>query len=415
MPDAPSDISPVPPPRRILLVDCDQFFVQCARIADPEGAGREALLLVGGTADGRGVVTSASYETRKFGVRSGMPTSQALRLCPKAKVMPVPGRVCREKSHDVRVVLERFTPVVEPASVDEAYMDLTGTERLYHGEELRATALRIQRAVLDDAAIQVSIGGGPGKLLAKLAAGFAKPAGVHIVAPGEEVAFMARLELGDIPGIGPVFTAELARLGLVKVTDALAHEESTLEAWLGEGRGRWLYKRIRGIEGSHVDSERSARSMSREETFPRDLSDDADLQTELLALAVRLGHDLRGEGLRARTVTVKLRDADFTTRNASRTIRDGIESDRALYAVARELLGTLRERRRTPARLIGIAASNLFSADGGTQLALFDDPGSTIETEKDRRISHATDAARDKFGRDALVRAKLLRGKGRER
>lgn len=114
--------------RRVLLVDCDQFFVQCARLADPDGAGREPLLLVGGSAEGRGVVTSASYETRVYGVRSGMPTSQAQRLCPQAKVVPVPRGVCGAKSREIRTVLERFTPVVEPASIDEAYLDLTGTE-----------------------------------------------------------------------------------------------------------------------------------------------------------------------------------------------------------------------------------------------------------------------------------------------
>jgi DNA polymerase-4 len=396
-------------PRRILLVDCDQFFVQCARIADPEGVGREPLLLVGGTAEGRGVVTSASYETRRFGVRSGMPTGQALRLCPRARVVPVPREVCGRKSRDVRTVLERFTPVVEPASIDEAYMDMTGTERLYHGEELRATALRIQQTVLADAGIQVSIGGGSGKLVAKLAAGAAKPAGVRIVAPGGEIAFMRDLDLADIPGIGPVFSAELARLGLVRVEDALRHDVATLEAWLGAGRGRWLHHRIRGEDETAVETDRAVRSMSREETFAHDLYEDAALETELLALAVRLGHDLRSEGLRARTVTVKLRDADFTTRHAGRTVPDGIESDRALYAIARDLLATLRARRRSGARLIGIHASNLYHGDGGTQLALFEDGGMTLETERDRRLSHAADAARNRFGRDALIPGKLLR------
>ncbi|MGH7507303.1 MAG: DNA polymerase Y family protein [Longimicrobiales bacterium] len=394
--------------RRILLVDCDQFFVQCARIADPDGAGGEALLLVGGSADGRGVVTSASYETRRFGVRSGMPTSQALRLCPRARVVPVPRDVCGRKSHDVRTVLERFTPVVEPASIDEAYMDLTGTETLYHGESLRTTALRIQATTLKDAGIQVSIGGATTKLVAKLAAGVAKPAGVHIVEPGGEVEFMRRLDLADIPGIGPVFNAQLARIGLVRVEDALRHDEPTLEAWLGEGRGRWLHRRIRGEDAGSVEPDRSARSMSREETFARDLDHDADLETELLALAIRLGRDLREEGLRARTITVKLRDADFTTRQAGRTVGGGLESDRALFVVARELLATLRTRRRTPARLIGVNASNLTPADGGTQLTLFEDAATTLETDRDRRLSHAADAARRRFGKDAIRPGRLL-------
>ena len=141
------------PAGRILLVDCDQFFVQCARLADPDGAGRRDLLLVGGSASGRGVVTSASYATREYGVRSGMPTAQALRLCPAAHVVPVPGAMCARKSRDVRDVLHRFSPIVEPASIDEAYIDMHGTEALYHGESLHETALKMQASVLADAGI----------------------------------------------------------------------------------------------------------------------------------------------------------------------------------------------------------------------------------------------------------------------
>jgi DNA polymerase-4 len=394
--------------RRILLLDCDQFFVQCARIADPDGAGREALLLVGGTAEGRGVVTSASYETRVFGVRSGMPTGRALRLCPRAKVVPVPGRVCGEKSRAIRVVLERFSPVVEPASVDEAYIDLTGTEALYHNEPVEVTARRIQSAVLAETNIVVSIGGGTSKTIAKIAAGSAKPGGVRIVAPGAEVEFLRPFALEEIPGVGPVFAQELRRLGMVTVQDALRYDQPTLDAWLGASRGAWLHHRIRGEDGGTVEPHRDARQMSREETFPTDLESDEDLETELLALAVRLGMDLRGAGLRARTVTVKLRDADFTTRTAAGSTPQGIESDRALYTLARNLLARLRAKRRAPARLIGIAASHFLDGPA-TQLTLFDEAaGAPIETERDRRLSRATDSLRRRFGHDAIHPGRLL-------
>jgi DNA polymerase-4 len=322
--------------------------------------------------------------------------------------VPVPRDICARKSRDVRTTLEQFTPVVEPASIDEAYMDLSGTETLYRGESLRDTALRIQATTLEHAGIQVSIGGGTTKLVAKLAAGFAKPAGVHIVEPGLEVEFMRRLDLADIPGIGPVFTATLARIGLVRVDDALRHDESTLDAWLGDGRGRWLYHRIRGEDAGAVEPDRSARSMSREETFPRDIDEDEPLETELFALTLRLGRDLRDEQLRARTITVKLRDADFTTRQTGRTVEGGVESDRALFGIARELLATLRKRRRTPARLIGVTASNLTPATGPAQLALFDEAADTLETERDRKLSHAADAARRRFGRNAILPGRLL-------
>ena len=262
--------------RRILLVDCDQFFVQCARIADPEGAGRVDLLLVGGSSDSRGVVTSASYATRAFGVRSGMPTAQALRLCPGAKVVPVPRRVCSEKSDEVHAVLETFTPVVERASIDEAYLDLTGTEALYHGETLHDTAERLRRAVLERAGIVVSVGGGINKLVAKLAVRFAKPAGTYVVEPGGELDFMRKVDLAAIPGIGPVFQEELKRFGLVRVADALEHDLTTLVGWLGP-RGEWLYERIRGVDDSALDTRGAAKSISRDETFARDLSRDEDL------------------------------------------------------------------------------------------------------------------------------------------
>jgi DNA polymerase-4 len=396
--------------RRLLLVDCDQFFVQCARLADPEGAGREPLLLVGGTPEGRGVVTSASYETRAYGCRSAMPTARALQLCPRAMVVPVPRKMCGVKSREVREVLRRFTPLVEAASVDEAYLDLTGTEALYRGEPLASTARRIQAAVKAETEITVSIGGGGTRVVAKLAAETAKPAGVHVVAPGGEEAFMRRFDLRDIPGVGPVLAERLRSMGLVSVSDAVGLEESELEAMLGPGRGSWLYHRIRGHGSDTVEPRAAAKSISREETFPRDLRTDQELERELMALAIRVASDLRRQGLRARTVTVKIKDGDFRARSASRTLDQPLESDRAILAVARELLVTLRKRRRTGARLIGVGVSHFSTADDGTQLILFDDPGtaSALETDRDRRLSRATDHVKERFGRDAIRPGRLL-------
>jgi DNA polymerase IV len=395
--------------RRVLLVDCDQFFVQCARLGDPHGAGREPLLLVGGSADGRGVVTSASYETRAYGVRSGMPTSQAQRLCPAAKVVPVPRALCAAKSRDIRTVLERFTPVVEPASIDEAYLDLSGTERLYHDEPLTDTARRVQAAVLRETQIHVSIGGGTNKLIAKLAVSRAKPAGVHIVAAGEEAAFLREHDIADIPGVGPVLTAELLRYGLKTVLDGLALTETQWTNLLGERRGAWLYHRLRGEHEGDVDPHAPARSLSRDETFARDLHEDAELARELRRLVRRLAADLREDGVRARTITVRLRDADFRTRQASRTVTDAIETDRAIYTVARPLLARLRAQRRTAARLIGVAASGLMSGAAGAQLRLFgSEAGDALETERDRRLAQALDALQERFGRDAIGPADLI-------
>jgi len=395
---------------RILLADADAFYVAVARLADPEGAGKARLLIVGGSSEQRGVVTSASYEARAFGVHSAMPMARAVRLCPGATVVPVPWDACTQKSREIGAVLRRFTPVVEQASSDEFYLDLSGTEQLYGGEPLAATARRMRDAVLAETSLALSIGGGTSKFVAKLAAGLAKPRpgraadGVHVVAPGAEADFMLQFALADIPLIGPKFQERLARFGLRTVRDVVRHERDTLVGWLGEREGTWLHERARGIDRAPVEVNREAKSVSRDETFPTDLDDDAALAARLLALADRASADVRESGLVARTVTVKLRDADFTTRQASRTLADAVQSDRAVYAVARELLARLRAARRVPARLLGVALSQLVRAGSESQLSLLESAGNTIETDRDRVISRVIDEVREKFGPDALGR-----------
>ena len=396
--------------RRILLADADAFYVAVARLVDPEGAGKARLLIVGGAPERRGVVTSASYEARAYGVHSAMPMARAVRLCPGATVVPVPWEACADKGREIGAVLRRFTPAVEQASSDEFYLDLSGTERLYHDEPLATTAGRIREAVLADTTLSLSIGGATSKLVAKLAAGVAKPrpgapsAGVHVVPPGAEAEFMLRFALGDLPSIGPKFQERLARLGLRTVRDVVGHERETLVRWLGEREGEWLYERVRGQDAAPVEPDREAKSVSRDETFPADVDDDAALGGKLLALVDRASADLRDGGLAARTVTVKLRDADFTTCQASRTLSDPVRSDRAVYAVARQLLARLRAARRAPARLLGVALSQLGPADTEGQLSLLEREAGGIETERDRTISRVIDEVRGKFGPDALGR-----------
>jgi len=395
--------------RRILLADADAFYVAVARLADPEGAGKARLLIVGGSADRRGVVTSASYEARAYGVHSAMPMARAVRLCPGATVVPVPWEACADKSREIGAVLRRFTPVVEQASSDEFYVDLSGTEGLY-GESLTETAHRIRDAVTSETALPVSIGGGTSKLVAKLAAGLAKPRpgteanGVRIVQPGGEAEFMLQFALADIPFIGPKFQERLARFGLRTVGDAVRQERRTLAQWLGEREGNWLFERVRGIDRAPVEADREVKSVSRDETFATDLNDDDALAARLLSLADRASADVRASGLVARTVTVKLRDADFTTRQASRTLTEAVRSDRAVYAVARELLARLRAARRVPARLLGVALSHLAAADGEAQLSLLEPPAKRVESERDRAISRVIDQVRERYGRDALGR-----------
>jgi DNA polymerase-4 len=407
------------PPRRILLADADAFFVAVARMADPEGAGKAKLLIVGGTAQSRGVVCSASYEARKFGVRSGMPISRAVRLCPQATCVPVP-RACSTRSREILAVLERWAPVVAPASIDEWYLDMAGTEGLYH-EPLAATAHRIRADVIAATGLSVSFGGGTNRLVAKLAVEVAKPKpdtaadGVHVVAPGEEAEFLRRFALADIPGVGPKSAARLARMGLVSVPDLLAYDRDLLVRTLGEREARWLLDRAQGIDVAPVHVRETAKQMSREDTFPVDLHEEPALARELQRLARRVAADLRGDGLRARTVTVKIRDADFTTRSARRTLPEAIESDRAVWQVARELLGRLRKARRVGVRLLGIALSGFEGAVvtmAEDQLALFDtEPAPAeppVESARDRALSRAVDALRARFGDRAVVPGTLL-------
>ena len=390
-------------------MDCDAFFVQVARLEDPDGVGREDLLIVGGSASGRGVVTSASYAARAFGVRSGMPTSQALRLCPDAVVAPVSRAAISARSRAVRAVLNDLSPVVQAASVDEFYLDLTGMERLLGAETLAESADRIRTSVLERTDVSVSIGGATQKLVAKLATNFAKPAGVHVVPPGHEAEFMKRFELAEIPGVGPSLAKSLRDKGLVRVEDALEIEEDWLKKWYGPSRGRWLHRRIRGIDPSRIHAREPRKSISSERTFFADIDADDELARKLMQLACSVGHTLRKSELRTRTVTVKLRDADFTTRSASRTVDEPVESDAALFRIARELLTELRRRRRRPARLLGVGASNLESLeDDVRQLGLFGDEHG-VETDRDRRVARAVDDLNDRFGDGAVVPARVVK------
>ena len=400
------------PERRILLADADAFFVGVARMVDPEGAGKAPLLIVGGSRESRGVVCSASYEARKFGVRSAMSISHALRLCPDAMCVPVPGKACGAKSREIRAVLERFAPIVAGASVDEWYMDMSGTEGVYHHEPLARTAQRMRDAVRMESGLTVSIGGGTNRLIAKLAVERAKPRlgadGVHIVPPGTEQEFLRSFALADIPMVGPKFQERLARLGMITVPDVLQYDLDRLRGWLGDNAASWLWDRVRGIGDSEVEGHGEAKSISRDETFAVDIHDDAELERELLSLVTRAAHDLRGDGVTARTITVKLRDRDFHTRSAQRTLLEGVVSDRIIFRVARELLAKLRKSRRVPARLIGVALSSLAQDPRADQLTLFKaefDP--LAETERDRTLARTVDRVRDKFGTKGILPASL--------
>jgi DNA polymerase-4 len=401
------------PPRRILLADADAFFVAVARLEDPDGAGKASLLIVGGRPGSRGVVCSASYETRKFGVRSGMPISRALRMCPDALCVPVPRDACAERSRAIRAVLDQWSPVVRAASIDEWYLDLSGTESLYR-EPFAETAAKIRAAVLDATGLSVSFGGGTNKLIAKLAVEYAKPkpgtsaTGVHIVEPGGEMAFMERVSLAEIPGIGPTFQRKLADRGLETAADVWRHDVGTLTRWYGARAANWLIDRAHGRHDDPVVEREAAKSIGHEDTFGEDINDDARLADEMRRLVTRTAASLRADGLVARTITVKCKDHDFELRTARKTVKDGVESDRAIADIAVALLERLRAARRVPVRLLGISLSGLTVARGG-QLDIFGEPVNAAEKSKDRAVSRAMDAVRGKLGGEAIQLGRLVR------
>ncbi|MFN0099680.1 MAG: DNA polymerase IV [Gemmatimonadaceae bacterium] len=395
------------PTRRILHADADAFFVAVARMADPDGAGKAELLIVGGRPGGRGVVCSASYATRAFGVRSAMPIDQALRLCPDALCVPVPRHACSTTSRAIAAVLARFTPVVEGASIDEWYLDLTGTEALYQHEPLEATARRIRDTVHAETGMWLSLGGATSKLVAKLAAERAKPrpttggTGVRIVADGDEAEFMREFALAEIPGVGPKLQERLKALGMTRVDDVLPHDRASLSRWLGRRPAEWLWHRVRGVHHAKVEPRAAAKQMSKETTFLRDVDDSAAIGAVLRSLVAKVAHEMRGDRIGARTVTVKLKDADFTTRLASRTVEEPIESDRAIADIAVGLLQKLRAARRAPARLVGVSLGNFRPARDAEQLGLFGAPAA-VERAQDRAVSRAMDRVRERFGSEAI-------------
>jgi len=341
--------------------------------------------------------------------------AQALRLCPDAVCTPVPGRACKEKSLEIRDVLERLTPIVEQASIDEFYMDLSGTERLYRNAPLTHTAAQIRQAVIEETGIAVSIGGGTSRLVAKLAAKAAKPhrgcsTGVFVVEPGEEQAFLAELQIADIPGVGPRFQERLAERGLHSVRDALAWTESELKNWLGERGGSWIYRKIHAIDTAPVAGRVAAKSMSHEHTFASDLFDDRELDVELLRLAMRVAAELREKGRTARTITVKVRDSDFTTRQASRTLESPVSSDKRIAETARDLMRKLRAKRKLGIRLLGVVASGFADSTApGPQLSLLDSSSEFgADIEREVPLLRAVDDINARFGKERIVRASTV-------
>lgn len=393
--------------RTILHVDMDAFFASVEQLDDPSLRGRPVL--VGGTGR-RGVVAAASYEARAFGCRSAQPTAVARRLCPEAVVVKPKGGRYRELSDRVFGILGRFSPLVQPISVDEAFVDVTGSRELFG--DGAAIAGEIRRLVRTETGLTASVGVAPNKFLAKLASDLDKPDGLVVIEPGRVSEVLDPLPVGRLWGVGEAGERRLARLGLRTIGDIRRTDEETLVGFLGERTGRHLARLARGEDDRPVHTDREAKTISHEQTFGVDLDDPEHVRSVLLGQCEDVGRRLRKHDRLARTVTVKIRFGDFETVTRSGTLKEPTDSTDAVWACARGLFdawaggtGSAGGRGFRPVRLIGAGVSHLSEAgDGAAQLGLFD----AGEREKRSRLDALTDAIADKHGVGAIRRMRSM-------
>ena len=393
-------------PRAIVHVDLDQFYAAVEILDCPELRGQPVI--VGGRPGARGVVSTASYEARKFGVHSAMPSSQAARLCPHA-IWRVP-RMERyaEKSREIRAIFARYTDLIEPLSLDEAFLDVTGSQRLFGPAE--TIARRIKAEILAETRLVASVGLAQNKSLAKIASDIRKPDALVVVPPGakEAAAFLAPLPIGRLWGVGPKTEARLHECGLRTIADLARCPTEFLARKLGAQGTADLQALARGEDDRPVVSTEAPLSISRESTFERDLYADADLERELLAFAEDVAGQLRAKGLACAGVTLKVRFGDFTTLTRASQLDEPTDLAEALHAAGVQLLRTKVNRQSRGVRLIGLAATRL-APRSRTPATLFPDD----KAIKQRRVAETLDRLRERYGDEAVTRARLLEGRAR--
>lgn len=379
--------------RHILHLDMDAFFVSVERALDPSLRGK-AVVVGSDNPQGRGVVAAASYEARAFGVHSAMPLRQAYRLCPQAVFMAGHPEAYGEASRAIRDLCEKMAPLVEMASLDEGYLDLSGTERLYANPGVVADAL--QRHIASTLQLPASFGWGENKLLAKVASDQAKPHGLFRVLPGGGRAVLAPLHLRCLPGIGPKNAEVLGRYGLVHVGDLERLGEKRLAEALGEA-GRVLYHRAHGDDDSPVTPYCAPQSIGREHTYETDTAHRPTLLCTLSYLCEKVGAALRRERKAARKVGLKLRYSDFKTVTRTTTLLTPTDDDRVIYRFAAAAL-EMAYTRRVRARLIGVSVFD-FTQDVWA-LDLFDGE----RQERLRHVCASVDNIRSRWGFQAILR-----------
>jgi DNA polymerase-4 len=381
----------------VIHADLDAFFAAAEVLRNPELAGKPVI--VGGRPGGRGVVSSASYEARAFGVRSAMPINEAYRLCPHGVFVQPEGTLYRDLSHRFREILSEFSPIVEVVSVDEAYLDASHSERLFGGAISLAKSLKAR--VRDELGLVVSLGVAPNRLVAKIASDLDKPDGLRIVPHGTEAEMLAPLSIDRMPGIGPKASARLRAHGIETLGQLANASDALLQAVAGR-HAEGLRQRALGQYAKPVRSDRDpAKSIGRERTFSRDLRSLDEMRAALFGLAEKSGADLRRQGLACGVVTVKLRYNDFETVNRQRSLARPTDAHQEIFAVAEELLADLLRKRNDPVRLVGIRLSRL--SEPIVQLDLFND-----RSERTRRLNRALDGLAARHGASVVTSAGFM-------
>ena len=391
------------PPRVILHLDMDAFYAAVEVRENPDLAG---LPLIIGHEGRRGVVSTCSYEARRFGVRSAMPSVTAARLCPQAVWLPGRMALYVEVSRRIRRIMDDEAPVVEPLSIDEAFLDVSGMAKdLAAGA---AVGRKLKERIRVEERLTASVGVAPNKFLAKVASDLEKPDGL-VVLPVEEVPTrLWPLPVRRLWGVGPKSAEKLHGAGLRTIGDIARTPERSLAAIVGAHAAAHLAALARGADERPVDPSREAKSISEERTYGKDLTDPAEIDRALLARAEGVARELRRDGLAGRTVHLKVRTGDFTTWTRAHTLREPTDLADAIVGAARAMYRERIDLGRRGVRLLGVGVSGLVPAETAPA-TLFPDPAAL----RSRKLAAASDAVRDRLGEDAVTRAALLRpGKG---
>lgn len=383
-------------------VDMDAFFVSVEELFDPSLIGKPVV--VGGKRDERGVVSAASYAARKFGVHSAMPLRTAAKLCPQAIFVDGHPSRYRDKSQEVRAVLDRFSPLVEMASIDEAYLDMSGTNRLL-GPPLKA-AHALHQAMKQETKLNCSIGIASSRVVAKITSDQAKPNGVLWVVPGCEAAFIGKLDVRKMPGVGKVTEKRLHELGILTIADLAALDGSKLKDELGEW-GEALAAKARGEDAggwydAEIGDDEGPKSISHETTYSVDEANASKLEATLLRLSEMVGRRLRESHLSGRTITLKLRYTDFSTITRAHSLEQPTHLDQEIYAEISKLFRANWKKGRT-VRLLGVTVSGFENVQEPAQLDLLVEGGPAAQHGKWEKATTAADRLRDKFGDSSVV------------